>query len=308
MARILLGVSGGIAAYKALEVVRLATKAGHVVRVVQTPDSQRFVGAASFAALSGAPVLTSEFERDPARGAFPDQPAPEHDPLSHLELVRNADVFLIAPGDGEHDREVGAWPRRQPAHERRACVNVSACDRSGDEPPHVGARRDPGERRDAARARGAHRRPGRGRARQQERVGQRPAGRARRAAGRRRGRRAGRLPALGRPARARDRRRHPRADRRGPLRREPLVRPDGLRARRRGRRARRRRDRGRGERRAAAHAAGQLPRRRDGGRAARGLPRAPSRTATSCSWPRRSRTSRPRTRPAASSRRTGATG
>ena len=97
MARILLGVSGGIAAYKALEVVRLATKAGHVVRVVQTPDSQRFVGAASFAALSGAPVLTSEFERDPARGAFPDQPAPEHDPLSHLELVRNADVFLIAP-------------------------------------------------------------------------------------------------------------------------------------------------------------------------------------------------------------------
>ena len=77
MARILLGVSGGIAAYKALEVVRLATKAGHVVRVVQTPDSQRFVGAASFAALSGAPVLTSEFERDPARGAFPDQPSPE---------------------------------------------------------------------------------------------------------------------------------------------------------------------------------------------------------------------------------------
>jgi len=97
MARILLGVSGGIAAYKALEVVRLATKAGHVVRVVQTPDAQRFVGAVSFAALSGAPVLTSEFERDPARGAFPDQPAPEHDPLSHLELVRNADVFLIAP-------------------------------------------------------------------------------------------------------------------------------------------------------------------------------------------------------------------
>ena len=97
MARILLGVSGGIAAYKALEFVRLATKAGHVVRVVQTPDAQRFVGAASFAALTGAPVLTSECERDPARGAFPDQPAPDHDPLSHLELVRNADVFLIAP-------------------------------------------------------------------------------------------------------------------------------------------------------------------------------------------------------------------
>jgi phosphopantothenoylcysteine decarboxylase/phosphopantothenate--cysteine ligase len=97
MGRVLLGVSGGVAAYKALEVVRLATKAGHAVRVIQTPTAQRFVGAASFAALTGAPVLTDEFERDPARGAFPDQPAPEHDPLSHLELVRNADAFLIAP-------------------------------------------------------------------------------------------------------------------------------------------------------------------------------------------------------------------
>jgi phosphopantothenoylcysteine decarboxylase / phosphopantothenate---cysteine ligase len=97
MARILLGVSGGIAAYKALELVRLATAAGHVVRVVQTPASRRFVGAASFAALTGAPVLLSEFERDPARGAFPDQPPPTHEPLSHLELVANADVYLIAP-------------------------------------------------------------------------------------------------------------------------------------------------------------------------------------------------------------------
>src|SRR6187397_1329871 len=97
MPRLLLGVSGGIAAYKALELVRLATKAGHAVRVIQTPTSEQFVGRTSFAALTGSPVLTDEFERDPARGAFPDQPAPEHDPLSHLELVRNADAFLIAP-------------------------------------------------------------------------------------------------------------------------------------------------------------------------------------------------------------------
>ena len=95
--RILLGITGGIAAYKALEVVRLATKAGHAVRAIQTPTSQRFVGAASFAALTGAPVLTDEFERDPARGAFPDQHPPPHDPASHLELVRNADAYLIAP-------------------------------------------------------------------------------------------------------------------------------------------------------------------------------------------------------------------
>jgi phosphopantothenoylcysteine decarboxylase / phosphopantothenate---cysteine ligase len=97
MARILLGVSGGIAAYKALELVRLATGAGHAVRVVQTPASRRFVGAASFEALTGAPVLVSEFERDPARGSYPGQSLPEHEPLSHLELAGNAEVYVIAP-------------------------------------------------------------------------------------------------------------------------------------------------------------------------------------------------------------------
>src|SRR5271163_1653289 len=97
MSRILLGVSGGIAAYKSLELIRLATAAGHSVRVVQTPTSQRFVGAASFEALTGAPVLSSEFERDPARGAFPGDEQPAHEPLSHLALVANADIYLIAP-------------------------------------------------------------------------------------------------------------------------------------------------------------------------------------------------------------------
>jgi phosphopantothenoylcysteine decarboxylase/phosphopantothenate--cysteine ligase len=97
MPRVLLGVTGGIAAYKALELVRLATAAGHAVRVLQTPRAQEFVGRASFAALTGAPVLVDEFERDPARGAFPGQAPPDHDPLSHLELVANADAYLIAP-------------------------------------------------------------------------------------------------------------------------------------------------------------------------------------------------------------------
>jgi phosphopantothenoylcysteine decarboxylase/phosphopantothenate--cysteine ligase len=97
MSRILLGVSGGIAAYKALELVRLATAAGHALRVVQTPTSQRFVGRASFAALTGAPVLVGELERDPMRGAFPGQQPPAHQPIGHLELVSNADLYLVAP-------------------------------------------------------------------------------------------------------------------------------------------------------------------------------------------------------------------
>jgi phosphopantothenoylcysteine decarboxylase/phosphopantothenate--cysteine ligase len=97
MARVLLGVTGGIAAYKAVEVVRLLTKAGHAVRVVQTPASERFVGRATFEGVTGAPVLVDEFEPDPARGAFPGDPAPDHDPISHLELVRRADVLAVAP-------------------------------------------------------------------------------------------------------------------------------------------------------------------------------------------------------------------
>ena len=97
MARILLGVSGGIAAYKAVELTRLAMAAGHSVRVVQTASSLRFVGRATFEGITGAPVLVDEFEPDPARGAFPGDPEPGHAAISHLELVRRADAYVIAP-------------------------------------------------------------------------------------------------------------------------------------------------------------------------------------------------------------------
>jgi phosphopantothenoylcysteine decarboxylase/phosphopantothenate--cysteine ligase len=95
--RILLGVCGGIAAYKSLEFTRLALKAGHGVRVVMTESATRFVGPASFSGLTGAPVLITEWEPDPLRGVFPGDPLPEHAPLSHLALVDHADVYLVAP-------------------------------------------------------------------------------------------------------------------------------------------------------------------------------------------------------------------
>ena len=97
MARILLGVSGGIAAYKALELARLAARGGHGVRVLMTPTATRFVGAASFEGIVGAPVLMDEFERDPLRGAFPGEKPPDHDPIGHLEVAANADAYLVAP-------------------------------------------------------------------------------------------------------------------------------------------------------------------------------------------------------------------
>ncbi|TMK56817.1 MAG: bifunctional phosphopantothenoylcysteine decarboxylase/phosphopantothenate--cysteine ligase CoaBC [Actinobacteria bacterium] len=97
MARLLLGVSGGIAAYKALELARLATLAGHGVRVLMTETATRFVGAASFEGIVGAPVLISEFERDPMRGAFPGEEQAGHDPIGHLELAGRCDAYLVAP-------------------------------------------------------------------------------------------------------------------------------------------------------------------------------------------------------------------
>jgi phosphopantothenoylcysteine decarboxylase / phosphopantothenate---cysteine ligase len=95
--RILLGVTGGIAAYRALELARLATKHGHAVRVVMTEAATRFVGAASFEGIVGAPVLVSEWERDPMRGGWPAEDAPAHDPIGHLALAEGCDVFLVAP-------------------------------------------------------------------------------------------------------------------------------------------------------------------------------------------------------------------
>ena len=85
MPEVLLGVSGGIAAYKAVDVMRLLQHRGHGVTVVMTRSAQRFVGPATFAALSGRPVGVDLF------GA---QERPGYD---HLELARRADLLLVAP-------------------------------------------------------------------------------------------------------------------------------------------------------------------------------------------------------------------
>ncbi len=97
MARILLGVCGSVSAYKSLELVRQFVKKGHSVRVTQTQSSLKFVGKASFEAVTGAPVLVGQFENDPMRGSFPGDELPIHSPIAHIELVERADVFIIAP-------------------------------------------------------------------------------------------------------------------------------------------------------------------------------------------------------------------
>lgn len=85
--RVVLGVSGGIAAYKACEVLRRLTETGHDVRVVPTESALRFVGAATFEALSGQPVHS---------GVFTDVPQ-----VPHVRLGQEADLVLVAPATAD---------------------------------------------------------------------------------------------------------------------------------------------------------------------------------------------------------------
>ncbi len=86
---IVLGVGGGIAAYKACELVRLFVKGGGTVRVAMTPAATRFVGPLTLQALSGAPVLVDLL--DPV----------EERTYGHLVLSRSADLFVVAPATAD---------------------------------------------------------------------------------------------------------------------------------------------------------------------------------------------------------------
>lgn len=83
--KILLGISGGIAAYKSAMLTRLLVRSGAEVRVLMTPGARDFITPLTLATLSKNPVLTEAF--DPDDGSW----------NSHIELGRWADVFIIAP-------------------------------------------------------------------------------------------------------------------------------------------------------------------------------------------------------------------
>ncbi|MCK9878409.1 bifunctional phosphopantothenoylcysteine decarboxylase/phosphopantothenate--cysteine ligase CoaBC [Frankia sp. AgPm24] len=87
MSRVVLGVAGGIAAYKAVEVLRRFTESGHEVRVVPTAAALRFVGETTWAALSGNPVTTGVWE--------------DADEVAHVRIGRTADLVLVAPATAD---------------------------------------------------------------------------------------------------------------------------------------------------------------------------------------------------------------
>jgi phosphopantothenoylcysteine decarboxylase/phosphopantothenate--cysteine ligase len=87
--RVTLGVTGGIAAYKAAELVRLLVKEGAVVQVAMTAAAKEFVGPVTFQALSGQHVFTDPW----------DTHAPNN--MAHIDLSRQADLLLIAPASAD---------------------------------------------------------------------------------------------------------------------------------------------------------------------------------------------------------------
>ncbi|MFD1540107.1 bifunctional phosphopantothenoylcysteine decarboxylase/phosphopantothenate--cysteine ligase CoaBC [Nonomuraea guangzhouensis] len=85
--KVVLGVSGGIAAYKACELLRLFTESGHEVRVVPTRDALRFVGEPTWAALSGNPVTTDVWD--------------DVHEVPHVRIGQRADLVVVAPATAD---------------------------------------------------------------------------------------------------------------------------------------------------------------------------------------------------------------
>ncbi|MDR1077741.1 MAG: phosphopantothenoylcysteine decarboxylase [Propionibacteriaceae bacterium] len=89
MGTVLLGVSGSVAAYKAIDLAHRLTQAGWAVDVVLTAAARRFVTALTFQSLTGRPVLSDQFEVvDPSE-------------ILHVDLARRADLALLAPATAD---------------------------------------------------------------------------------------------------------------------------------------------------------------------------------------------------------------
>ena len=103
-ARIVLGVGAGIAAYKACELLRRLTEAGHEVRVVPTRGALRFVGAATWAALSGSRSPSASWD--------------DVHEVPHVRLGQEADLVVVAPATADLLARAAAGHGRRPARPR----------------------------------------------------------------------------------------------------------------------------------------------------------------------------------------------
>ncbi len=142
MAFVGLGVSGGIGAYKAVEVARLLQQRGHRVQAILTRNARRFVGPLTFEAITRERVLTSQFT--PGMNAD----------IEHIALASSLDVLLVAPATANIIGKFATRHRRRLPVVPLSGLQGARADGAGHEHQHVGAsRRD----RQRGHARGARR-------------------------------------------------------------------------------------------------------------------------------------------------------
>ena len=140
---IVLGVTGGIAAYKAAELVRLLVREGAAVQVVMTEAATRFVTPVTFQALSGRPVFTDQWDPRVANN------------MAHIDLSRQADALLVAPASADFLAKL-ANGLADDLLTTLVLARLSAAGRAGNEPPDVGKPGNLPQSRDAAQRRRDH--------------------------------------------------------------------------------------------------------------------------------------------------------
>ena len=143
--RLLIGVSGGIAAYKALETARLARQGGSRRQSHPDADQRALRRAASFAGITGAPVLTRSSRPTRRAAPIPGEPVPERAPISHLALVERADVYLIAPASANTLAKLAAGAADNLVTTAALAAACPVAGRAGDEQPHVPEPGDAGQ-------------------------------------------------------------------------------------------------------------------------------------------------------------------
>ena len=142
--KIILGVGGGIAAYKAAELARLLMQQGHEVQAVMTAAAQEFVRPLTFAALTGRKVLTDLFAIESA--------------IEHISVAQENELLVVAPATADLMAKTGARPGGRFSDHALPGLHRPGGAGAGHERQHVAAPRHAGQSGDAAPARAPHRR------------------------------------------------------------------------------------------------------------------------------------------------------
>ena len=153
--RITLGVTGGVAAYKAAELVRRLQQDDFSVQVVMTRGAREFVTPLTFAALSGQKVITDLFAGPEASGD-----ANLDSAIEHIAVAQRTDLLLVAPATADILAKFAQGIADDFLTTSVSCLDCACCCCAGDECEHVESRGDAGESRCAAFARSACRQSG----------------------------------------------------------------------------------------------------------------------------------------------------